>query len=472
MSAIRNASSRTFARVRRVPPLLLGLVAALVVVAMIPVVFNLDRITTSLSSGEEVDAEFSKGTKLVPYDSNVKLAGVVVGTVTGAERTKDGHSVVSMEVNDDIPEKLGSAPSAKIRVTLALGGKYYVELLPGGGGTFDGGTIPVDRTALPVELGRVLSAIDPSAQKGIQAAIGQTDATLRQGGRTAAKRLLTEAPRTLRPAGKLLDAARGRHPDTDLTKLVSGAQSAAAALTRKDGQLASIVDSLQGTTAALAAEREPLAEATANGPETLRTTRAGMADLQTTLDKLTTTAKSFRPAARELEPLLSRLDPTLARARPLLADLRPLLENARPLVEQLVPTSEKATGALNDVRGPVLDRINGPITKTVMSPWKGTGPYEGGGATGARFYEETGYLLSDAADIYKYYDRAGNHGVARLATGAGANSIGGAGIPQSFEQYLEELGLDPQGPEADTGDGRLPDLPGGAPRPGQPGGHK
>jgi phospholipid/cholesterol/gamma-HCH transport system substrate-binding protein len=472
MNAIRNASSRVFGRVRGVSPLLLGLVTALLVVAMIPLVFNLDRITTLFSSGQEVDAEFSKNTKLVPYDSNVKLAGVVVGTVTGTEPAGNGHSVVSMEVNDDIPEKLGSAPSAKIRVTLALGGKYYVDLVPGGSGTFDGKTIPVDRTTLPVELGNVLSAIDPSAQKGIQASIGQTDATLRQGGRTAAKRLLSEAPRTLRPAGKLLEAARGMHPDTDLTKLVSGARSTADALTRRDGQLESIVDSLQHTTEALSAERAPLADATAEGPENLRATRAGMADLHGTLDKLTTTARSFRPAARELEPLLSQLDPTLAHARPLSADLRPLLEDARPLVEQLVPTSEKATGALDDVRGPVLDRINGPITKTVMSPWKGTGPYEGGGATGARFYEETGYLLSDAADIYKYYDHAGNHGVARLATGAGANSIGGAGVPQSFEQYLEELGLDPQGPEADSGDGRLPDLPGILPRPGKPGGHK
>ncbi|MFR9805063.1 MlaD family protein [Pseudonocardia sp. RS010] len=428
----------------------LGLVLVLLTVAAVVAVYNKERIGTVLAGGETVHAEFAREYKLTTYRTDVKMSGVVIGTVTGVEQTEHGTSDVTMQIQDSAVELLGDQPTAHIRPTLVLGGAYYVDLVPGGRGTFEG-TIPVERTALPVELDKVLGAFTPDARTGMQAAIGQTEATLREGGAEATNDLLAQAPGTLGPAGEVLQGVLGTQPERDLRDVVRGFEHTADVLTRNDGQVQDILASLHGTTAALAAASAPVADSVATLPETLRVTRSGLADLDGTLDRLTTTAESFRPSARELEPLVSQLGPVLRDTRPLLADLRPTLQEARPLVERLVPTAQDTTAVLEDLRGPVLDRLNGPITETVMSPWKGEGPYAGGGNSGHTFYEETAYLVARASYIYRFRDL--NGGIARLTPGTGLNAVGGSAVPMSLEQYLETLGFTPPGPEIDAGRG-------------------
>ncbi len=449
---------------RRLSLSALGLVVLVLTGVAVLAVYNKERIGTALSSGETVRAEFAKEYKLSTYRTDVKMSGVVVGAVTAVEQTDRGTSEVTMKIDEDAVDKLGDLPSAHVRPTLLLGGAYYVDLVAGGRGEF-GGAIPVERTSLPVELDRVLSAITPDARTGMQAAIGQTEATLRQGGGDAVRDILGSAPGTLGPAANVLNGVRGTNPERDLRDVVQGFENTADVLTRKDGQIEDILTSLRGTTGALAASAPPVADAVGTLPDTLRVTRDGMADLEGTLDKLTVTAESFRPSARALQPLVDELGPTLKDTRPLLADLRPLLTDTRPLVERLVPTAQDTTEVFKDLRGPVLDRINGPITNTVLSPWTGEGPYAGGGRSGHKFYEETGYLVAKASYIYQFRDR--NGGIARLAPGTGANGpVGGSAVPMTFEQYLEQLGTTPPGPESDAGQGitvpnPLADQPGG-----------
>jgi phospholipid/cholesterol/gamma-HCH transport system substrate-binding protein len=156
---------------------------------------------------------------------------------------------------------------------------------------------------------------------------------------------------------------------------------------------------------------------------------------------------------RELDSLLDALNPVLERTRPLLADTRPLLRDAAPVVERLVPAAQGATEVLDNVRGSVLERVEGPLTEMVMSPWRGEGPYEGGGSSGNRFYEEIGYLASRASQAYGWYDNSG--AFVRISLGAGGNSVGGFG--KSAQQYLEMLGLsDSPGPGGADPDPPLP----------------
>ncbi|MQA12622.1 MAG: MCE family protein [Pseudonocardiaceae bacterium] len=436
-----------------------GLLAIILIVVLFILVYNKERIGTIVAgivTGDDtISAAFARPYQLQAYKDDVKIGGVVVGTVIDVEPRDQGTVIVSMQLQNGVRDKLGSTPSASIRPTTLLGGEYHVDLQPGGHGAFEGEKIPLERTTIPVELGRVLSALTPPARDGMQAAIKQTDGVLQRGGGDAVRDLLQHAPGTLAPAGEVFDAVRGTRPGTDLTELVAGLESTAAALTRRDGQIAAIIASLQDSTAALAAESRPLAASVATMPETLRTTRAGLADLQPTLDRLTATAENFQPAAQALDPLLAELGPVLERTRPLLSDLRPLLDDTRPLAEQLVPTTQQTTTAFDDVRGPVLDRLNGPITQTVMSPWKGTGRYQGGGASGNRFYEELGYLAARGDAIFSWYGPNGAFG--RLSFGAAGNSVGGTGSPKSMEQYLEMLGLrQPPGPQEQAG---MPGLP-------------
>lgn len=422
----------------------LGLLAVALLVIVLVAIFQKERIATVLASTETIEAEFASDYKLVPYRSDVEVGGVVVGTVSGVSPTDSGTFVVTMEVESGLSEKLGTSPGAEIRPTLVIGGRYYVDLVPSGGGRFDEDRIPLERTALPVELDRVLGALTPPARDGIQTSITQTDATLAEGGTDAVRDLLATAPDTLDPAGAVLDAARGTRPATDLTDVVVGLQATAEALTRNDGQLDAVLRDLSTTSRALREGAEPLAASIGTSPETLRVTRAGLVDLRPTLDRLTATAADLRPAARELDPFVAQLDSTLAEVQPLLTDLRPLLTDLQPLVEQLVPVSEKATSAFQDVRGPVLDRVNGPVLEAVNEEWAGTGSYDGSGGNGHRTYEELGHLFHNASSAFGY--QGPNGSLSRLTAGVSVNTLGGPGF--TLEDYLEQLMLQqPVGPQ-------------------------
>lgn len=435
-------------------PVLIGAVLLAVVIAVLLAVYQKERISTALSSGEEVQAEFSRAYRVVPAKSDVKIAGVVVGTVTDVEKSEGDKTLVSMKLWGDNPDKLGSAPSAIIRPTTLLGGNYYVELKPGGEREkFSGDRIPVQRTSVPAELDKILGAIPGRAQESIQNTARLTDESLKAGAGESLGNLLEHAPQTLNPAGEVLRSARGTNPDQDLYGIVPELNSVATVLTERDGQLGRTIDSLGDVSSTLAQSQRPLAESIDGLPETLSATRGGLDALHGSLDRLTATAGNARPAARELGPLLAKADPVIRDARPMVNELRPLLHDVQPLVGQLVPTAQKATSTLDLVNGPVLDRVNGPIAQAVMSPWKGTGAYEGNGGTGHKLYEEVGYLASHTANLSKYGDKNGR--MLGLGLGAGVSSVGGKN--PGTAQFLQSLGLLPGGiqllpPPNDAGD--------------------
>lgn len=427
------------------------------------VAFNRARLETTLAPGEMVKAEFSRDYKLVPFQSVVKLAGVDVGTVVSVDQADgSGASVVEMKLDDGTLDKLGTEPAANLRPTLVLGGKYYVELVRGGkSGSFaEDSTIPVKRTSTPVELDQVLSAVTPDAAEAIGGTIDSLDKTLDKRGQASLQRLLDDGPVTLEETSDVLNGLRGRRPKEDLTHLVTGLQHTAAALNRDDGQWNAILDNLSTTSSALADSARPLAATISEGPDTLAVTRAGLEDLEGTLDKLKVTAGDFRPSARALAPLLADLDPVLLTARPVIADARAVARDARPLVEDLVPTSRDSATVLDDLSGPVLDRLNGPIKEAVLQPWHGTGVYEGGG-NDHLLYEEIGYLMSDLADVFKYHDKNGAMG--RLMAGVGLSTPGGI-LGTSLEQLLEGPGSQlPAGPQEGANEGEAPPPLGSSP---------
>ena len=155
--------------------------------------------------------------------------------------------------------------------------------------------------------------------------------------------------------------------------------------------------------------------------------------------KLETTARALRPAVPSVNTLVSRLNPLLSRAQPLMKNLRPLLREARPTVRRLVPVAKQATGVLDDLHGPVLDRVNGPVAKFVLNPWKGTGPYAGGTDNymkNHKFYEELAYMATNVDRASMMQDQYGS--TLAFQVGAAANSLDG--LPFDLDS-LVQLGL-------------------------------
>src|SRR3546814_8690851 len=126
-------------------------------------------------------------------------------------------------------------------------------------------------------------------------------------------------------------------------------------------------------------------------PGTLDSVEVGMAQLDGTLELLDDSTSKLRPTVKELEPLLDELRPTLREARPVLAKLPPITKDAREVPKQLVPAVPVATDIVDNIRDPVIDRVDGPILKKLGQTWHGKDEYKhsgGGDQAENLFYED------------------------------------------------------------------------------------
>jgi len=419
-------------RVRRLTPLQLGKIFVVIAGVAAVALFQKADIAAALRSGETIDIHFAEAHRLRPSVSEVKIAGVGVGIVRSVEREDDGTTTVEVKVDDDVLDTLGTAPSARIRPATLLGGNYYVEIVPGGRRGEFADSIPVERTALPVELDGLASAFPSDARHGVRTSVATLDEVLGPQGSRALRDLMKSAPNTLEPTAKVLRGLQGTEPTRDLRTLVGGVESTSRVFSSQNSHLGRTIDDLAATARVLEARRADLARATATMPGTLDQTSTMLGRLDGVLTSLDATAKPARPSVQELDRLLERADPVLRNARPVVRDLRWLLRDARPLVRDLVPISNDLHASIDHVRGPVLTRVNGPIVDAVRSPWHGTGPYAGGGAD-RPLYKELGYMMSNLAAANMM---DGNGSMVSFLPGDGPGSV--SGLPFSLEEFFAE----------------------------------
>lgn len=420
-------------RGRQIPLLWIGFGLAVTLVVSGWALFHKNEIKTRLRSGENIKVHFAAKVPLVPYFSQAKVSFVPVGVVTKVER-EDSGAVVTLKVDKGTRAKLGTEPTAVLRPTTLLGGNYFVDLKAGGERGKFSGSIPLARATLPVELDKVAGVFQPQAVKGLQSTVKNLDGAFKAGTGSALDRLAADAPAALRPAAYVLRSVQGQNPKTDLTNLVSGLESTARALNAHQGELDSIITSLQQTTSALSARGNDLATTLSRLPGTLDSTNAGLRRLDTSLTTLRDTADSARPVVAALDTALDHANPVLVDARPVVQSLNTLLTDTQPLVQRLVPTVQGYDSVLNDIKGPVLDRLNGPVKTWLMSPWKGTGPYAGT-QTKVPLYQEIAYTLAVANRGAEMSDHNGSH--ISFQAGVGLDSFGG--LPINLTQLFEIL---------------------------------
>ncbi|KQY55692.1 hypothetical protein ASD11_14350 [Aeromicrobium sp. Root495] len=420
-------------RIRAVPPRHIGLIMLATVLLLGVALFQKQKISTVARPGEVVTAKFTGDYRLRDYVTKVKIAGVSVGVVTKVSSTDDGHALVKMKVDGGTREILRSSPTAAIRPATLLGGNYYVDLVPRGERRPLDHTIAAKNTTLPVELDRVADALTPTVRSSIQNTTRDLARTLDADGQREVKQLLRDAPDVLQDGTPVVAALRGNNPDQDLTRLVSDLETAASVMTAKRGELDASLRSLSQVSGVLGRQGDDVARAVGDLPTTLRTTRTGLDALSSTLGEVRSTADDARPAVKQLDPLFEHLEPALREAAPLLQDLPATLADLEPVVRQLVPTATTATDVLGDVEGSPLDRLNGPVMDTVLSPWKGEkgGPYETSGNS-TPFYKELAYMFAGLNDSAKETDS--NGATLGFQPGIGVGSL--SGLPISLEKVI------------------------------------
>lgn len=434
--------TRILVRLERANPVRIGSVAVVLVMLLGVGLFQKQKIATYLTPGmEAVSAEFAGDYRLRPFVTKVKVSGVAVGVVTDVDPTGNESAKVEMKLDSGTARKLGSSPSASIRPATLLGGNYYVDLKPGGDAAKFEGTIPLDRTSVPIELDRVLEAFQPDVRASMQGTIENSRRALARPTRKELKELLRNAPDSLEGSAAVLRSLRGEQPDKDLGVLVAGLESTARALTTNDGSLDRALAGLDGTGATIGRNGPALRDAVADLPSTLRTTRKGLDALDDSLASVRQVSASARPVVQELDGALAALEPALRSTRPLMRELVPTLQDLRPVIQGLLPTAVRATEVLEDIDGRPIDRLNGTITDMVLSPWQGAegSLYEGNGNE-TPFYKELGYMAAGGSASGNMTDRNGP--TLHFQPGAGPGTV--TGLPISFEDLFRML-LRPEG---------------------------
>lgn len=438
-----------------------GVIAAVVIVAACYLVFG--GSVPFASSPYVLRATFTVQTEL-HVGSPVRIAGVNVGSVTGVRRVSPSSTaaVATMAIQPNgLP--IHANATADIRPRLFLEGNYYVDLSPGTPGAptlGSGGTLPASQTTGPVQLDRVLSALNSNTRTNLQtvlSGLGQTlnnkptaaqdagqDPSVR--GLTAAQSLnqsLKYSAGAFKASAIVNAALLGQQPH-DLSGAVSGTQRTFSALASEQNHLSHLVSTFNATMAALAARQQDLSATIDRLPPLLRAADAALGPLDA----------SFGPTqqfAAELEPSIKQLDPTIGAGLPWLAQATPLLSQGElgGLLSDLTPAVQGTAATLNDSKA--LLRGSDALARCLVHTVIPTGNERISDpplTTGLQVYQELLQSAVGLAGAGQNFD--GNGRYVRSTAGGGADRVATGSLPGSGPLYgnavLPPLGTRPAYP--------------------------
>ena len=339
--------------------------AAIVSLLLIAVAFYAAFVRTlPLSTAFVLRGQFTSANQL-KAGNPVRIGGLPVGVVTAVAPGPDATSIVTMHL--DGHTGLHADASLAIKPRLLFEGNFYVALDPGtpeAAPLRSGSTIPLSRTAAPVQLDQLLDVLDTPARTALQQsfeaiASGLGSGTVAGAGQLAGtgtttpglsglRRAARELTAALPPVAELAQAFKGVAPD-DLGHAIASSSTFTGELAVDPSALADLVSSSDRVLASLATGRVALAQ-----------------DL-VALDRLTHVAPSSLSAIDGVLPTLTSfargLDPVLATGAPAFTETARLFGALRSLAQPaLLP-------ALVDALGPVA--ADGPALVSELRPMFG-----------------------------------------------------------------------------------------------------
>jgi virulence factor Mce-like protein len=397
-------------------------------------------------------------------DSPVRIAGVNVGTVTAVNRIAGSSTaaVVDMDINNNgLP--IHANATLNIRPRLFLEGNFYVDLFPGTPAAPElssGATLPAANTSGPVQLDRVLSALNSNTRADLQTLLEGLGSALNvpptaaedltqdptQRGLTAGQSLnqsLNYSADAFRASAIVNEALLGTQPH-DLSGVVTGLGHVFGALASTQNHLSHLITSFNGTMAALASRQQDLSQTIALLPPTLRATNNALGPLQASFGPTQAFARALTPSVKELGPTIAAGLPWIAQSTALLSnrELGGLLADLTPAVQNTSSTLH-ASKALLDQSGSLAQCLTHTVIPTgnerIQDP-----PL----TTGQQAYQELFQSAVGLASISQNFDGNGRYvrattagGDLRVATG----NLGPEG-PLFGNAVLAPLGTRPANP--------------------------
>jgi phospholipid/cholesterol/gamma-HCH transport system substrate-binding protein len=306
-------------------------VLALVVVGLFTY-FGFSK-SNPFSNPYEFKAVFNDVNNLKP-NSPVRIAGVDVGKVLKVEPVDEGQgaAMVTMEMQEKgLPIK--DDAELKIRPRIFLEGNFFVDLKPGSPSADElekGGTIPVTRTAAPVQWGDLLTALQSDTRTDLQTFLREYSKGLEDGGAEGWNQAIKYWEPAYRNSSLANDATLGQDADRDLQRVLKGQQKTFAALVRDERALKDLVTNFNVTAGALAREDVALAASIPALRDTLRAGQPALRSLNNALPSLRAFARDALPGVRTSDETLEASVPFMTQARLLMSE-RELRGTARVL---------------------------------------------------------------------------------------------------------------------------------------------
>jgi phospholipid/cholesterol/gamma-HCH transport system substrate-binding protein len=320
------------------------------------------------SGGFKLKAVYTSETEL-HLASPVRIAGVNVGKVTGIQHI-GGNSpatLVTMSIaGKGLP--IHADATTNIRPRLFLEGNYYVNLQPGtpeAPALTSGATLSSPHNSGPVQLDRVLSALNSNTRANLQTLLQGLGSTLNQvptaaqdasqdpsqRGLTAGQSLnesLKFSANAFKASAIVDQALLGERPH-DLSGAVAGTEKVFSGLAADQTRLSDLVSTFNSTMGALASRQQDLSDTIALLPGTLEATNGALGPLQASFGPTQRFAAEILPGVKETGPTITAGLPWLAQTQALVskADLGGLLTYLTPAVQDTGTTVVSLTQLLH-----------------------------------------------------------------------------------------------------------------------------
>ena len=417
------------------------------------------------SSPYVLKAAFTSETQLhIP--SEVRTAGVKVGQVVSVQKiggrdSEDG--VVTMDIDSNgLPIHADATVSIKPRIFLE--GNFYVDLSPGSPSArvlSSGSTLPAPQTSGPVQLDRVLSALNSDARanlqtllQGIGSALNSPPTAAQDASQDPSVRGLTGGQalnlslkysvNAFRASAMVNQALLGIQPN-DLAGVVKGNEEVFQGLANSGRQLPSFITNFNATLAALAARQQRLSQTIAALPPWLQATDSALGPIQA----------SFAPTkqfAAALIPGIKQLDQTIGLGLPWLKESTALMSsrNLGGLLRYLTPAVQNTSSSLTDTKRLLTqsDQLAQCFSHNLIPAGNEVISDPPGDSTGSPVYQEFFQSAVGIAGASGNFD--GNGRYTRASAGGGSirfqtSRIPGAG-PLFGNAVLQPLGTRPAWP--------------------------
>ncbi|HEV2875007.1 MAG TPA: MlaD family protein, partial [Thermoleophilaceae bacterium] len=258
--------------------------------------------TNPFADPYELQAVFRTANNLQP-NSPVRIAGLDIGKVKSVEAVDSatGGARVTMELEEKgLP--IHEDAHLKIRPRIFLEGNFFVDLQPGSPSApelEDGGTIPMNQTAAPVQFGDLLNALQSDTREDLKTFLEEYgDKGLGNGGAEGFRESIQYWEDAYRNSALANVATLGQDPTRDVQRMLRGQARTFAALVEDERALKDLISNFNVTAGAFAREDVALEASIPELRDTLRTARPALGSLNASLPSVRSFARDALPGVR------------------------------------------------------------------------------------------------------------------------------------------------------------------------------